>query len=142
MSEIIKAKGQCVCRAVQIEAGTLDTGVGACHCSTCRRWGGGPLLAVGCGTDVAFTGEDQITIFDSSEWAERGFCRTCGTHLFYRLKTDGQLIMPAGLFGDIDGFVLDHQIFVDERPDYCMLAHQTKELTGAEVFAMYAPKGD
>ncbi|NIT13149.1 MAG: GFA family protein, partial [Candidatus Dadabacteria bacterium] len=51
----------------------------------CRKWCGGPLMAVNCGTDVTFEGEDNITVYDSSSWAERGFCSGCGSHLFYRL---------------------------------------------------------
>ena len=142
MSETIEAVGQCVCGAVQIEAKTMDTGVGACHCGTCRRWGGGPLMAVDCGTEITFSGEDHITVYDSSAWAERGFCNTCGSHLFYRIKQNGQHIVPAGLFGDVDAFDFDHQVFVDERPAYYQFANQNREMTGAEVFAMYAPKAE
>jgi len=70
----------------------MDTGVGACYCGMCRRWGGGPLLAVDCGTSVRLTGEEHVGVFASSKWAERGFCKQCGSHLFYRLKQNGQYI--------------------------------------------------
>ena len=142
MSKTIEAQGQCVCGAVRIEAKTMDTDVGACHCGTCRRWGGGPLMAVDCGAEVSFTGQEHITVFNSSDWAERGFCAKCGTHLFYRIKANGQHIVPAGLFGDVESLVFDHQVFVDERPAYYQFANHTKDMTGAEVFAMYAPKAD
>lgn len=138
----IEAEGNCLCGAVRIHAKTVDKSVGACHCSSCRRWGGGPLMTVDCGTEVTFTGDDVISVFNSSEWAERGFCSRCGSHLFYRLKADGQYIMPAGLFGAIEGWVFDHQVFVDERPAYYQFANKTKDMTGAELFAMYAPKSE
>ncbi|MEM9441745.1 MAG: GFA family protein [Pseudomonadota bacterium] len=140
MPETIKAKGQCLCGAVGIEAKTLEQKVGACHCSTCRKWGGGPLFAVSAGTDVTIENDDKVTVFASSDWAERGFCHQCGTHLFYRLRQNGEYIMPAGLFGDIEGFHFDHQVFVDQRPAYYQFANQTKDMTGAELFAMYAPE--
>lgn len=133
------SRGRCLCGAVETSVKTIDFGVHACHCGTCRTWGGGPLLSVDCGTEVSFEGEDAITHYNSSEWAERGFCRHCGTHLFYYLKANGQYIMPAGLFGDVPAFEMVEQIFVDERPAYYCFANQTKEMTGAEVFAMYAP---
>ncbi|MEZ5935095.1 MAG: GFA family protein [Alphaproteobacteria bacterium] len=142
MSETVKARGQCLCGAVQIEAGALSTSVGTCHCATCRRWGGGPLFAVDAGTDVEIGGEDKITIFSSSDWAERGFCSQCGTHLFYHLKGNGQYIMPAGLFGEVEGYVLDHQVFIDQRPAWYQFANRTKDMTGEELFAMHAPKDD
>ncbi|MEM8952110.1 MAG: GFA family protein [Pseudomonadota bacterium] len=140
MATKIEASGQCLCGAVRVTARALDTSVGACHCSICRRWGGGPLLAASAGTEVTFEGEDDITRFSSSDWAERGFCKKCGTHLFYHLKDGSEYIMAAGLFGDVDGYVFDHQVFIDERPDYYRFANQTKDMTGAELFAMYAPK--
>ena len=106
----------------------------------CRTWAGGPWLAVDCGTDVSIEGEEHIKIFNSSMWAERGFCSQCGTNLFYRLKGNGQHILAAGLFGDDDGFELDHQVFIDEKPSWYGFAQETRDMTGAEVFAMYAPK--
>jgi hypothetical protein len=137
MTETKKRSGSCLCGAVRITAPNAKHRVGACHCSMCRTWGGGPLLAVDCGTDVEIEGEDHITVFDSSEWAERWFCSTCGTHLFYRLKQSGQFIASAGFFSDQTGFTFDHQVFVDERPDYYEFANQTHEMTGAEVFAKW-----
>jgi len=139
MSKNVDTKGQCLCGAVKVEAKALKSSVGACHCTTCRRWGGGPLLAVSAGAEVAFEGEASITRFSSSDWAERGFCNKCGTHLFYHLKDGSEYIMPAGLFGDVDGYVFDHQVFIDERPGYYQFANQTKDMTGEELFAMYAP---
>ncbi|MEM7280375.1 MAG: GFA family protein [Pseudomonadota bacterium] len=131
------SQGQCLCGAVEITAQQLSHEVGACHCRMCRRWGGGPLMATDCGTDVVLSDTDSVAVYDSSDWAERGFCKQCGSHLFYRLKQSGQYIMPVGLF-DEDQMVLDHQVFVDERPNYYCFSGETKELTGLEVFAMFA----
>ena len=99
-------------------------------------------MAVDCGTDVAFEGEENISVYNSSEWAERGFCRQCGSHLFYRLKENKQYIMPAGLFDDTDVFVFDHQVFIDKKPSYYAFADETSDMTEAEVFAKYAPPSD
>ena len=137
MTEKTERRGSCLCGTVRITAKRARKSVGACHCSMCRTWGGGPLLAVDCGTDVEIEGGDHVTTFDSSEWAERGFCSTCGTHLFYRLKSSGQLIMSAGLFDDQTGFAFDHQVFIDEKPDYYEFANETHDMTGAEVFAKW-----
>ena len=92
-------KGSCLCGAVAVSAPD-QTEVAACHCGMCRRWGGGPLLAVHCGHDVHISGTEQVTVFKSSEWAERGFCSRCGTHLFYRVVQGNEYIVPVGLFGD------------------------------------------
>jgi len=102
----------------------------------CRRWGGGPMLAVHCRSGVAFAGHAPA-VYRSSEWAERGFCPTCGTHLFYHLLPSAEYILPAGLFQDED-FEVTSQIFVDEKPGYYALANETAMLTGEQVFAQFA----
>ncbi|MFT5130393.1 MAG: hypothetical protein ACI8W8_004024 [Rhodothermales bacterium] len=136
----MKATGQCVCGAVRVEVANLSPNVGACHCGTCRRWGGGPLMAVDAGNDVNIEGE--VSIYDSSEWAERGFCGTCGSHIFYRLKARQQHIMAAGLFGELPEFVFDHQVFIDEKPGFYSFSGETKDMTGPELFAMFAGGSD
>lgn len=130
-------RGHCLCGAVTITAREAGASVGACHCKMCRRWSGGPFMEIDCGTSVEFEGENNISVFDSSKWAERGFCRSCGTHLFYRLKDSGQHMIPVGLFEDETGLGFDTQVFVDERPDYYEFANRTKELTGEEIFKMF-----
>lgn|SRR5690554_4181199 len=131
-------QGRCLCGAVQITAKTKNNNMGVCHCTMCRKWGSGPLFAVECGSDVAFEGKDKISTYNSSEWAERGFCQQCGTHLFYRLKETGQYAIPIGLFEDGEQWNLTEQIFIDQKPSFYSLTQKTKELTGKEVFAQYA----
>ncbi|MCC5615290.1 GFA family protein [Nostoc sp. CHAB 5836] len=139
MSNVSIAKGSCLCGVVNLSTTPMNNQVGACHCSMCRTWGGGPLLVVECESDVSFSGEENIGVYQSSEWAERGFCNKCGSHLFYKLKQSNQYFIPAGLFDNCEDFVFDHQIFIDEKPKYYCFANETKNLTGAEVFAQFAP---
>lgn len=47
------------------------------------------------------------------------------------------MILSAGLLDDQTGFTFDHQVFVDERPDYYEFAFQTHDMTGPEVIATY-----
>ena len=137
MPDVIAGEGSCLCGAVRINAENTSINVGACHCGMCRRWGGGPLMAVDCGTEVSFEGEENITVFNSSDWAERGFCNKCGSHLFYRLKEIQQYIIPVGLFDNDVEFVFDHQIFIDKKPSFYRFANKTNDKTEAEVFAKY-----
>ena len=139
MAGEIERRGSCLCGAVRIAVKTATSSVGACHCSMCRRWGGGPLLAIECGDNVHFDGSEHISVFSSSDWAERGFCSACGSHLFYRLKQEGFHAIPVGLLDDDDErWVFDQQIFIDEKPSFYAFANQTRNLSGAEVFAQYS----
>lgn len=142
MSEGSNRTGRCLCGAVKFEASNVSRSLGACHCSMCRRWTGGPFLAVDCGSEVKFTGEANITVFNSSDWADRGFCKKCGSNLFYRLKGVEQYQIPPGLFDNDSGLEFNHQVFVDERPEYYEFSNKTSNMTGPEVYAKYAPPDD
>ena len=135
-----EGKGKCLCGAVQFTAKDISKNVDACHCGMCRRWGGGPLMAVSCGTEVAFEGEENITVYNSSDWAERGFCKKCGSHLFYRLKEINEHQIPAGLFNNQASFNFDLQVFIDRKPSFYSFANKTNEMTEAEVIEKYAPE--
>ena len=50
--------------------------------------------------------------------------------------------MPAGIFDNSEGLVFDHQIFIDEKPEYYSFANETKNMTGEEVFAMLAASSE
>jgi hypothetical protein len=133
-------RGTCLCGAVRVAAKTKSNNIGACHCTMCRKWGGGPLFSLECGSEVDFEGAEHISVFSSSEWAERGFCRECGTHLFYRLKQEGRYEIPVGLFDGSDEWRFAEQIFIDEKPFFYSFAEKTKNRTGEEVFAQYSVK--
>lgn len=137
MSEAIQSSGQCLCGAVAVDVELEKANVDACHCSMCRRWGGGPLLAVGAQDGVRFDGEDSISVYSSSDWAERGFCKHCGTHLFYRLKGNQHYALPAGLIEGNLAWKMTEQIFIDEKPSWYDFANETHNMTAAEVFEKY-----
>ena len=137
MSKTIELKGQCVCGKIQIEAQSDDLAACACHCKTCRRWSGGPFMEIDCGRAVTFTGAEYLSVYSSSDWAERGFCSNCGSHLFYRLIESKQHMVPVGLFDDGYGVAFKKQVFVDEKPPYYSFAEETHNMTGAEVFALF-----
>ncbi len=135
-----KATGHCLCGKIRFTAQKAIESVGACHCGMCRHWGGGPYMAVACGSEVEFSGKEHIAIYDTGDWAERGFCNHCGSHLFYRLKQGQQHMIPAGLFDDQSNFSFDHQIFIDRKPPFYDFANDTAKATEAEVFARYMKK--
>ncbi len=130
-------KGRCLCGAIEVTAPDQEH-VALCHCAMCRRWSGGPMFAVHCGSDVRFSGAGPAT-YRSSDWAQRGFCPTCGTHLFYHLLPGDEYILPAGLFQD-HKFILGSEIFIDEKPAFYDLANATEKLTGQQVFDQFAQK--
>lgn len=143
MATGVKMEGHCLCGDIKITVEQMSPKVGACHCQMCRRWGGGPFMSARCGTNVTFYHKENMGVYQSSAWAERGFCKKCGTHLFYRLIQDKQYFMPVGLFNEESGdnkITFNHQVFIDEKPEYYAFKNETTTMTGKEVFAKYSGK--
>ncbi len=132
--------GHCLCGAVKLASPTVRE-IGACHCGFCRRWGCTPLLAVHCGPDIQFEGSEHITVYSSSEWAQRAFCSRCGTHLYYRLLASGEYFVPAGVFESTDFEILS-QIYVDNKPSYYEFSNKTPMLTEQQVIERFSSPGD
>ncbi len=81
--------GGCMCGAVRYEVSGEPVWVGHCHCESCRRYTGAPVVTfVGFKKDqVAFTkGERQI--YNSSPGVGRAFCGQCGTPLTWEGKSE------------------------------------------------------
>jgi hypothetical protein len=130
--------GGCLCGAVRFTATPKNRHVDACHCGMCRRWSAGPMFAVDCSGTLKIEDETQLGVYRSSEWAERCFCKQCGTSLFYRLVGKDFVAVSAETLDDQSGYVLTTQIFVDEKPPHYDFANKTKMMTGADVFAAFS----
>jgi hypothetical protein len=141
MAESANITGGCLCGAVRFTASPNDREVGACHCSMCRRWTAGPFMVRDCGTTLSVEDKTNLGIYRSSEWAERAFCKQCGTPLFYRLIEQDLYFVSAEAFDNREGYALASQVFIDEKPAYYEFANTTHNMTGAEVFAAFSPDG-
>ena len=107
----------------------------------CRRWSSGPYFEVTC-ENVTFEGEDNITKVRSSDWAERAFCKKCGSNLYYHIIDSNEFQIAAGLLDDQSDLRLSLQVFTDRKPPFYTLADKTETMTAAEVYAAYAPPAD
>ena len=130
--------GQCLCGTVTFTADTVETHHHVCHCKMCLRWSGGPLFAANVGS-VEFNGADHIKRFESSPWAERGFCDVCGSNLFYRVKNADKYFMAVGTFDDKKSFELNGELYIDLKPDGYAFVGDHERLTEAEVIAKFMP---
>ena len=136
--------GSCLCGAVTYAAKDMPAEVGACHCEMCRKHSGGIFIGVRVPADnISFEGEDNVGTFKSSEWAERSFCKKCGSTLYYHVTAagpeSGVYHLGFGTLDDQSGFALSEEIFIDRKPEAYAFAGETKTMTAAEVFAMFAP---
>ncbi len=130
--------GQCLCHSVTLTLSDTPKHVEACHCSMCQTWGGGPLLGLEAKDTLTIEGEQHVSRYRSSEWAERGFCKECGTHLFYHYLPKNSYIVPAGLFKTLPSDTLNCEIFIDHKPSYYDFSGTRERLTAEQVFALFA----
>ncbi len=113
--------GGCLCGAVRYQVDGEPIWVGHCHCESCRRHTGAPLVTFVCfkADQVAFTkGERQI--YRSSPGVGRAFCGQCGTPLTWEGKSNlperGMIIeFHISTLDDPGGFVPTNHLFYDER---------------------------
>ena len=134
--------GQCLCGAVKFSATPKSGDVGVCHCSMCRRIAAGPFFAIDCGPNLKFEDDAKVGVYGSSDWAERGFCKSCGSVLFWRLKDKSINIVSIDALDEPGDLKLDHEVFIDEKPSYYSFAEKTQQLTGQQVMEMFAAGQD
>lgn len=129
---------QCLCGAVRFTVVPQKREMGVCHCAMCRRWSGGVFMAVEC-RNLQVEQGDEIKVFASSEWAERGFCQRCGSSLFWRMRQGrgDHLAVSFQSFSENASFAFSEEIFVDEKPAQYAFAGDRPRKTGAEVIAEF-----
>lgn len=111
--------GQCLCGAVSFEiAGPLSPPT-LCHCGMCRRINGAPgAFTSAPASSYRLRGEESLNWYRSSGDAERGFCRKCGSKLFWREVGGEALDVGMGSLSGPTGLRLDKHIWARHQGDY------------------------
>ncbi len=125
--------GSCLCGAVSFE-GSFAPELQACHCVQCQRWTGGGPLIVARSDDLRITGADQIAHYRASSWGERGFCKACGSPLYWRMQDGPVTQIAAGLLDDQSDLHMSEEIFVDHRPAWLPPWPEAGQSTEAQEF--------
>lgn len=109
-------RGSCLCGAVTYRVTGPLRPVVACHCIQCRKTSG-HFVAATSAPRVAVEVTGNVTWYQSSSAARRGFCGTCGSSLFW----DGpgaNLSIHAGTLDSQTGLTLAGHIFTADKGDY------------------------
>ncbi|AZN73742.1 GFA family protein [Georhizobium profundi] len=115
--------GGCLCGAVRYSVVSDEArpmrGIFACHCVECRRQSGHYVAATAASDDaLTVTGGDNLTWFAASPEAKRGFCRICGSLLFWKADARSSTSIMAGSLDGATGLMIDRHIFAAEKGDY------------------------
>lgn len=93
----MEVSGGCQCGAVRYHATEMLDNAHICHCRMCQKAMGNIFAAlVAAPRDALVWTRGAPSRFRSSEHVERGFCRECGTPLFYEDTTGGRVNLTIG----------------------------------------------
>ncbi len=114
-----KHQGGCHCGKVRFEIrGQLDNPV-MCHCNLCRKLHGHvSAYARFNRKDLHLIEEDGLRWYRMSGKTDRGFCKLCGTGIFWRpVRSRSMAVMPSTL-DDTSQLTLSGQIFCADEGNY------------------------
>jgi hypothetical protein len=114
MTETIRTGG-CQCGAVRFKAYGDEFASSICHCRMCQKQTGSYFGAFATFPDakVKWT-RGEVSYFQSSNIAKRGFCKECGTPLTYEWNEDGTSL-AIGAFDEPNTVAPDKQLDFDAR---------------------------
>jgi len=122
--------GGCLCGAVRYRAGAPLREVIACHCSQCRRQSGHFAAHTSVPLDRFWLERDTaLTWYRASPAAERGFCRVCGSSLFWKPSDEPRISITAGSLDGPTGLSISHHIFCADKGDYYEIGDGKPQLT-------------
>ena len=111
--------GSCLCRAVTFELHGDLRPVLACHCTQCRKTSGHFWAATAVARDgLRIARGDGLRWYRSSERAQRGFCATCGSSLFWQEDEAESISVAAGAIDGATGLHIEKHIFEADKGDY------------------------
>ncbi len=128
-------EGGCLCDAVRYQITAPLMGVIACHCRRCRRMSGHVFAATAVAREAfAITESAGLAWYQSSERSRRGFCRQCGSSLFFDHGPEEPIGVAAGSFDGDPAMTMAAHIYVDEAGRYYDIA-QDADHFDAETWA-------
>ena len=112
-------QGRCECGAVRFEIAKARDAITFCHCSQCRRSSGHYWASTRADADdVAFLNDAGLAWYQSSEKARRGFCKICGSNLFYQPLGASHYGVSAGCLDLPTSMFPGKHIFTADAGDY------------------------
>ena len=135
-----KHTGGCLCGAVRYEVQGPLRDVINCHCTMCQRLHG----AFGAHSkakkaNIRIVEDEGLTWYATSDTARRGFCRKCGSHLFWEPAAQDATGIVAGTLDPPSGLKTMGHIFTGEKCDFTDLSD---ELPKFEASSEGALEGD
>lgn len=115
--------GSCLCGAVQFQIIGPMRPVLACHCQQCRKQTGHYFAATSVpNAAIEMTQDTGLAWFRASDMAQRGFCKLCGSTLFWKPDDGDHTSVGAGTLDAPTGLKMTRHVFVADKGDYYDIA--------------------
>jgi hypothetical protein len=116
--------GGCLCGRVRYQAGGEVSNLCFCHCSSCRRATGAPMVPWATFAVPHFSiVRGRLALYRSSPDVIRGFCVDCGTSLTYRREDrSDEIDVTLSSLDDADGLVPEVHIWVEDKLPWVIIA--------------------
>lgn len=119
MQDPSAAEGQCLCGDVRFTVSGPLKQIIACHCTMCRRQTSHFLaFTAAWNDDLHVSGEAALAWYRSSSHSQRGFCRKCGSVLFFATDGAERTSISAGALAPGHGLSLVAHTFTQDKGSY------------------------
>ena len=113
----------CLCKGVNLKINGDFRPVINCHCIQCAKTHGNfasytSILE----ENIVFKSKKTLKWFKSSKNASRGFCRNCGSSIFFKRSGSRAISLSAGLLQNPTGLKSISHIFIHNKRDYYKLS--------------------
>lgn len=112
--------GQCLCGGVRFTLRAPFRPIIACHCRQCARWTGHAVYATAVAPErlELTSGLADLAWFRASDTAQRGFCGSCGSSLFWKPDSGAHISVLAGTLDPPTGLEIAEHIHAGGKSDY------------------------
>jgi hypothetical protein len=111
--------GGCLCGSVRYQVNGPLRSIIACHCEQCRRSSGHFVAATACRrAHFVLLRDATLQWFSAVSGFRRGFCKQCGSSLFFEETGGERVSIAAGSLDAPQGLQIAAHIYVAEAGDY------------------------
>ena len=117
-----KVTGGCFCGRVRIEVAGPEKFACFCHCESCQRAAGAPVVAWATYARDSFSvTRGEVHWHQSSTGVKRGICRNCGTALTYENeKRPGEIDLTLNSLDDPGAPTIKAHIWTEDKQPWLM----------------------
>jgi hypothetical protein len=114
--------GSCLCGGIAFHAALPATNPSHCYCTMCQKFHGaaaGSFIDVARSGYVLERGSDLLVEYASSRQGRRGFCKVCGSSLYWRSEAAPDVIeLALGTLQPPYTGTAEREVYTDTKPTW------------------------